>query len=225
MCGRYTVSADPEQLAERFSAVLPPGLLQPRYNAAPTQQLPVLLNEDERQIQLLRWGLVPHWAKTPSTDYSMINARAETVEQKPTFREALHKRRCLVLADSFYEWQKTATGKIPMRIMLKSGEPFAFAGLWEAWQDRATGEVLRSFTIITTNANELISPIHNRMPVIFLPKDENAWLDNQAAPDAWLGLLHPYAADLMKTYPVSARVNSPANDDPSLVALAASGSA
>jgi putative SOS response-associated peptidase YedK len=127
-------------------------MLQPRYNAAPTQQLPALLNEDARQIQLLRWGLVPHWAKTPSTDYSMINARAETVQQKPTFREALLKRRCLVLADSFYEWQKTASGKTPMRIMLKSGEPFAFAGLWEAWQDRATGEVLRSFTIVTTEA-------------------------------------------------------------------------
>jgi putative SOS response-associated peptidase YedK len=220
MCGRYTVSADPEQLAERFNAALPPEMLQPRYNAAPTQSLPVLLNRDARQIQLLRWGLVPHWAKAPSTDYSMINARAETIDQKPAFREALSKRRCLVLADSFYEWQKSATGKVPMRIMLKSGEPFAFAGLWESWQDHATGDVLRSFTIITTTANELVSPIHNRMPVIVLPQDEKLWLDDQAGPDAWRSLLRPYPADLMKTYPVSRRVNSPANDDPSLLALA-----
>src|SRR5262245_15903963 len=192
MCGRYTIATPPDQLAERFDATLPAEMLQPRYNAAPTQLLPVLLNEDdpERHIQVLRWGLIPHWAKSANVDYRMINARAESLEEKPTFRTALQKRRCLVLADSFYEWQKTPDGKkIPMRIMLKSDEPFAFAGLWESWKDRESGESIRSFTIITTEANELVTPIHNRMPVILPRENENAWIDNEAGPDAWRELL------------------------------------
>ncbi len=219
MCGRYTITAEPAQLAERFNAALPSELLQPRYNVAPTQMLPVLLNEGERQIQLLRWGLIPRWAKEPTNDYSMINARAETLEEKPTYRDAFRKRRCLVLADSFYEWQKTpdVKTKVPMRIMLKSGQPFAFAGLWETWNDHASGQIIRSFTIVTTTPNDLVEPIHNRMPAILLPDHENEWINNSAGPDAWLDLLKPYPADLMVAYPVSKRVNSPANDDPSVL--------
>jgi putative SOS response-associated peptidase YedK len=219
MCGRYTITADPTQLAERFNAAHPAELIQPRFNVAPTQSLPVLLNEGERQIQLLRWGLIPRWAKEPSNDYSMINARAETLEEKNTYRDAFRKRRCLVLADSFYEWQKTpdVKTKVPMRIMLKSGQPFAFAGLWETWKDHETGELIRSFTIITTTPNDLVEPIHNRMPAILLPELENEWINNDAGPDVWRDLLKPYPADLMTAYPVSKRVNSPANDDPSVL--------
>jgi putative SOS response-associated peptidase YedK len=220
MCGRYTITVQPELLAERFNASLPPELSEPRYNAAPSQPLPVILNENEQQIQLLRWGLVPHWSKTPDTGYRMINARAETLEEKSTFREALRRRRCLVLADGFYEWKKTDDGKVPMRITLKSGEPFAFAGLWETWKDRETGELLRTFTIITTTPNDLMVPIHDRMPAILLPEVERTWLDDSAGPETWRELLRPYPADLMRAYPVSRLVNSPANESPALVAPA-----
>ena len=216
MCGRFSIFADPERLAERFDAGLPPEGLRPRYNAAPTQSLPVLLNEEDRVIQLLRWGLVPFWAKDPSIGSQMINARAETLAEKPAFRNALKKRRCLVLADGFYEWQKTLTGKAPMRITLASGEPFAFAGLWENW-DLPEGDKLRTFTIITTSPNELVAPIHNRMPVILRPEHEPLWLDNDAEPSAWLDVLRPYPSELMKAYPVSKRVNFVGNDDAEVV--------
>jgi putative SOS response-associated peptidase YedK len=220
MCGRYTITVQPELLAERFNAALPPEMSEPRYNAAPSQTLPVILNENEQQIQLLRWGLVPHWSQTPDTGYRMINARAETLEEKTTFRESLRRRRCLVLADGFYEWKKTGDGKVPMRITLKSDEPFAFAGLWETWKDRETGELLRTFTIITTTPNDLMVPIHDRMPAILLPEVEKTWLDDSAGPEAWRELLRPYPADLMRAYPVSKLVNSPSNESPALVAPA-----
>ena len=216
MCGRFSIFADPERLAERFDASLPDQELAPRYNAAPTQDLPVLLNEDDRVIQLLRWGLVPFWAKDPSIGNRMINARAETLAEKPSYRTALKKRRCLVLADGFYEWAKTGNGKQPVRIALKSGDPFAFAGLWETWKD-PDGRLLRTFTIVTTTPNELVAPIHNRMPAVLLPEHEAIWLDNAADQAIWLDLLRPYPAELMTAYPISTRVNSPANDDPAIV--------
>ena len=216
MCGRFSIFADPERLAERFNAGLPPDGLHPRYNAAPTQSLPVLLNEGDRVIQLLRWGLVPFWAKDASIGSQMINARAETLAEKPSFRNALKKRRCLVLADGFYEWKKTTTGKAPMRITLASGEPFAFAGLWETW-DTPEGDRLRTFTIITTTPNELVELIHNRMPVILRSELEPLWLDNDADQSAWLDVLRPYPSELMTAYPVSKRVNFVSNDDPDLV--------
>ena len=225
MCGRYTITADPKQLAERFDAQLPPAdSLQPRFNAAPSQDLPTLLNGDtDRVIQMLHWGLIPHWSKEPKTNYSMINARAETLESKPIFKQALEKRRCLVLADSFYEWQKLGKDKTPMRIMLKSAEPFAFAGLWETWKD-PDGGMLCSFTIVTTTPNDLTAPIHNRMPVILLPENEEIWLDNKAGMEAWTSLLQPYPADLMRAYPVSSQVNSPANDNPQVAQPASAAS-
>lgn len=218
MCGRFSIFADPERLAERFDASLPEEGLRPRYNAAPTQNLPVILNEDAdaRRIELLRWGLVPFWAEDPSIGSRMINARGETLAEKPSFRTALKKRRCLVLADGFYEWQKTADGKIPMRITLKSGEPFALAGLWETWKE-PTGDLLRTFTIITTTPNELLEPIHNRMPVILPREHEAIWLDNAADQGIWLDMLRPYSADLMTVHPVSKRVNFVGNDDPEIV--------
>lgn len=218
MCGRFSIFADPERLAERFDASLPEEGLLARYNAAPTQNLPVILNEDVdgRRIQLLRWGLVPFWAEDPAIGSRMINARGETLAEKPSFRTALKKRRCLVLADGFYEWKKTPDGKTPMRITLKSREPFALAGLWETWKGPA-GDLLRTFTIITTSPNELLESIHNRMPVILPREHEAIWLDNAADQAIWLDMLRPYPADLMTAYPVSKRVNHVGNDDPQLV--------
>lgn len=218
MCGRFSIFADPERLAERFDASLPEEGLLARYNAAPTQNLPVILNEDVdgRRIQLLRWGLVPFWAEDPAIGSRMINARGETLAEKPSFRTALKKRRCLVLADGFYEWKKTPDGKTPMRITLRSREPFALAGLWETWKGPA-GDLLRTFTIITTSPNELLESIHNRMPVILPREHEAIWLDNAADQAIWLDMLRPYPADLMTAYPVSKRVNHVGNDDPQLV--------
>lgn len=216
MCGRFTIFADPERLAERFQAGLPAEGLQPRYNAAPTQQLPVILNDGPAAIQLLQWGLIPFWAKDPSIGSRLINARAETLAEKPAFRTALKKRRCLVLADGFYEWQKTAAGKQPMRITLASGEPFAMAGLWETW-DAPDGSPLCTFAIITGEPNELVASIHNRMPAILLPEHEAIWLDNAAEPAIWLDILRPYPAERMAAYPVSRRVNFVGNDDAELV--------
>lgn len=228
MCGRFTLFADPERLAERFQAALPADGLQPRYNAAPTQRLPVILNEAPAAIQLLQWGLIPFWAKDPAIGSRMINARSETLAEKPAFRAAFRKRRCLVLADGFYEWlrsipeaagqsgMKPPGGKQPMHITLASGEPFAMAGLWETW-DAPDGSLLRTFTIITGEPNELVAPIHNRMPAILRPEHEAIWLDNAAEPAIWQDILRPYPAERMTAYPVSRRVNYVGYDDAELV--------
>jgi putative SOS response-associated peptidase YedK len=215
MCGRYTIAVPTELLAERFDATVPPDA-GPRFNAAPTQQLPVLLNDGERQIQMLRWGLIPHWSKDASSASKMINARAETIAEKPAYRGTFQKHRCLVLADGFYEWKKTSDGKVPIRFTLKSGEPFAFAGLWENWKD-PQGEWIKTFTIITGKPNELVSSVHDRMPMMLLPENEKVWLDNDAGETIWQDVLRPYPAELMRAYPVSKRVNVAGNDDPSLI--------
>lgn len=197
MCGRYAVAVDPEQLASRFNAELPSEPIPPRQNAAPTEHLPVLLNEGPRRIELLRWGLIPSWADDPSIGSRLINARAETLAEKPSFRSALKSRRCLVLANAFYEWQKTEEGKkVPYRIALKTGEPFAFAGLWENWRD-PSGQPVRTFTIITTEPNDLVATIHNRMPVILRPEAEAPWLGANGVSDDWKDMLGPYPAELM----------------------------
>ncbi len=225
MCGRYSITTNPAQLALRFEATDAPAALAPRYNAAPTQRLPAILNEAPSRIELLRWGLVPSWAKDPKIGARLINARVETAAQKPSFRQAWRQRRCLVLTDGFYEWQPTPQGKVPTRVMLKSGQPFAFAGLWEMWRD-AEGAPLRAFTILTTAPNELMTPIHNRMPVILRPEHERPWLDGTAPGGDWSEVLGPYPAEQMMAYPVSPRVNSPRNDDPEvLVSLDPSGAA
>jgi putative SOS response-associated peptidase YedK len=215
MCGRYTIFTEPQRLMERFRAEWPEGPWQPRYNAAPTQSLPVLLNDGTRRIRLLRWGLIPHWAEDPAIGNRLINARAETLTQRPSFREAFYRRRCLVLADGFYEWQRAPHGRIPYWIGLKDREPFAFAGLWDRWEG-PDGQVIESFTIITTAANERVAPIHDRMPVILLPEHEDIWLDESAGPAAWRAALRPYPADRMIAYPVSPRVNTPTPTTPPL---------
>jgi putative SOS response-associated peptidase YedK len=220
MCGRYTITATPDQLALHFDASLPSGNASyvQRYNAAPTQHLPVLLNTGERQIDLLRWGLIPSWSKGIDNKYSMINARAETLTEKPSFKRALERRRCLVLTDGFYEWQKLPDGgKVPTRITLTTEDLFAFAGLWETWHD-PNGGVIRSFTVITTQANEIMQPIHDRMPVILSREAQQHWLDDNAGLAIWNDLLRPCPSDLLKTYPVSKRVNVATVDDPSLIA-------
>ena len=191
--------------------------LKPRFNLAPGQQAPVVLFEDGRTLAMMQWGLVPSWAREPSIGYKMINARAETLSEKASFKKLLPTRRCLVLADGFYEWAKLERGKAPMRFRLKGGGPFAFAGLWDRWRKPDGGE-LRTFTIITTRANELMRSVHDRMPVILRRDAEAAWLDPDVQGVVELGeMLTPYSSEEMESYYVSAMVNSPRNDLPQCI--------
>lgn len=224
MCGRYTFIAPAPVVEERFEA----SFAEPvpaSYNAAPSQRLPIITNAAPGRIERVQWGLLPGWVKDPKAGPRPINARAETLAEKPSFRQLLQRRRCLVLADSFYEWEPTAAkakgGKTPHRILLRSEAPFAFAGLWDEWLDRATGEVLPTFTIITTAPNELMAKFHDRMPVI-LPNRaaELAWLDDQLSPGAHQALLRSYPAGQMREYMLTSRVNSPANNDSDVLAAA-----
>ena len=220
MCGRYTLRTSIDVLAEGFEIEEYPSSLSPNYNVAPTQEVAAVVEEDEkRKLELLRWGLIPSWAKDPAIGNKMINARAETVSEKPSFRSAFKKRRCLILADGFYEWQKTDSGKQPYHIKMQDDSPFAFAGLWETWRD---GEEIRSATIITTDANDLMGEIHHRMPVILQPEDYDMWLDPDFdEKEALTTLLKPYPADAMEAYTVSRRVNKPSNNEPSVLEPAA----
>ncbi len=193
----------------------------PTYNAAPQSVQPVVrLNRDsaQREFALLRWGLVPFWAKDAKLGYSTFNARAEEIAAKPAFREALKKRRCLVPADAFYEWQKLdPKNKRPYAIALRDGGPYAFAGLWERWQPKE-GEALETFTILTTDPNALMEPIHNRMPVILEPRDYTRWLDAGDPARPPIDLLRPYPAEKMRAWPVSGRVGNVRNNDAELLA-------
>lgn len=217
MCGRYRL-ARAERFAE-FSQVRLSFRVLPRYNVAPTQTMPVVLDESPDELTAVRWGLVPSWAKDTKIGASLINARQETVASKPSFRTAYKKRRCLVPADGFYEWQKSGVTKIPQHISMRDGEPFAFAGLWENWWDSAAPEAppLRTFTIITGEPNELVAPIHNRMPVILARTDYAAWLSPDTSTEIRASLLQTFPAELMQAYPISSRVNSPRNDDAALL--------
>lgn len=221
MCGRYTTIAPVPVLEKRFDATAARPDAPANYNAAPSQQLPVILNTEPGQIQQFQWGLIAGWVKDLKAAPKPINARAETLAEKPSFRQLLQRRRCLVPADSFYEWQVTPQGKVPHRILLRSEEPFAFAGLWDEWLDRQTGEVRPTFTIVTTEPNALMAPIHNRMPVILPNRTaELAWLDDAVSLADHQALLQPLPADLMRAYPVSTRVNSPAHNDPDVLVAA-----
>jgi len=219
MCGRYSITTPVEAMRGLFGFAGPGLNLQPRYNAAPTQALPVVRRVDaaagdDRELVLLPWGLVPPWAKDIKIAARLINARAETVAEKPSFRAAFRRRRCLVPADGFYEWKKGGGGgnKQPFRIRLPDGGPFAFAGLWEHWQP-AGAEAVESFTIVTTEAASAIRDIHPRMPVILPPADYGPWLDPAADADGLAALLRPYEAAL-DAYPVATTVNSVRNDTP-----------
>jgi putative SOS response-associated peptidase YedK len=216
MCGRYTLRTPVDSLAEAFEIEEYPSSITPNYNIAPTQEVAAVVEEDEkRKLEMLHWGLIPSWAKDPSIGNKMINARAETVAEKPSFRRAFKVRRCLILADRFYEWKKTDDGKQPYHVKMEDGSLFAFAGLWETWQN---GEEIRSCTIITTDANDLMSEIHHRMPVILHPEDYAMWLDHDfEEKEVLTTLLKPYPADVMEAYPVSRRVNKPSNNEPSVL--------
>ncbi len=217
----------PEDLKKRFRASVSDEvaerLEQPRYNLAPTQDVPIItMREGERIAEMVRWGLIPSWAKDESIGSKLINARAETLLEKPSFKNAFQKRRCLVIANGFYEWKAAAPGaprrgksaaKQPMYIRLKSGEPFAMAGLWESWKNPQTQVPVRSCTIITTEPNDLISSLHHRMAVILTPEDEDLWLDEKLPVQELTKLLRPYPSDVLEAYPVSHRVNSPSIDD------------
>lgn len=213
MCGRYSLTK-PELLkaAGRFELDLFPENLAPRYNIAPSQQVPAILNQAPRQLQLVRWGLIPAWAKDPAIGYRMINARAETIAEKPVFRRPLQRQRCLIPANGFYEWQRLGTRKVPHWIRLTSGEVFAFAGLWDTWTDSKSKAAVTSCTIITTTPNELLATIHDRMPVILTRESEATWLSEGLSPERARALLKPYPATQMKVSPVSMLINSPSND-------------
>ena len=217
MCGRFSLVSEIGELQGRFEFDGDDLPHAPRYNIAPSQTLLAVLNGGERRAAHLRWGLIPSWAKSASVGNRLINARAETVAERPSFRTALTRRRCLVLADGFYEWQRAGNARRPMRITLKSGEPFAFAGLWDSWRD-PEGEIVRSCTIITTAANELLHPVHERMPVILPRELESFWLDDDVRDTGALSnILAPYPVEAMEVYEVSSLVNRPSNDGPEVV--------
>lgn len=219
MCGRFTLTDPDADLAVQFNLPEIPDM-QPRYNIAPTQPVAAVRvspQSPDREMVLLRWGLIPFWAKDPSMGARLINARSETVAEKPAFRAALRRRRCLVVADGFYEWQKQNGAKQPFYIHLRTSRPFALAGLWEHWE-AADASVIESCTLLTTQPNDLLRPVHNRMPVILHPKDYDLWLDPEIQQvDRLHPLFLPYSAEEMEAYPVSRWVNSPGNDDPKCI--------
>lgn len=216
MCGRYSQRQSAKIIAQAFQVDDVP-TLEPRYNIAPTQSVPTVLQTSastNRQFKMLHWGLIPSWAKDSKMGAKLINGRAETVAEKPAFRSAFRQRRCLVLADGFYEWQQQEQKKQkqPFYFHLSDERPFAFAGLWEHWKGE-DGEEIESCTLLTTEANELMQPIHNRMPVILDPKDYDLWLDPEVKkPELLQPLLHSYRSEEMTAYPVSTVVNKPSND-------------
>lgn len=221
VCGRYSLFTDYTVLINRFNieeTAVDEDEYTPSYNVAPSQQIIAVINDGHKnRLGTLRWGLIPPWAKDEKIGSKMINARSETVAEKPSFRKAFKKKRCLVVADSFYEWQRKDDGKIPMRIKLRNGEPFAFAALWESWK-APDGKTVNTCSILTTEANPLMKSIHDRMPVILTKEEEGIWLDpNMEDAETLKALLKPYKADEMEAYRVSEEVNSPKNNKPELI--------
>lgn len=219
MCGRYTLTSPSEQLAAVFEFSETRLEWTPRYNIAPTQPAPVVraVEAGDRRLDLLRWGLIPAWADDPAVGSRLINARSETAADRPAFRAALRRRRCLVPATGFYEWQRAGKRKQPHHICMRDGRVFALGGLWERWEG-PEGEQIESYTILTAEANKLVRPLHNRMPVVIAPDQYALWLDPVCQDAAKLqSLLRPCPPDEMVAYAVGTRVNSPANDDPSCI--------
>jgi putative SOS response-associated peptidase YedK len=223
MCGRYLLKAPADALRRAFGFVEQPNLM-PRYNIAPTQDVAVIRErrepKGERTLQLLRWGLIPSWAEDMKGGAKLINARAEGISERPSFREAFQKRRCLVPADGFYEWRTEGKLKQPYLIQRRDRAPFAFAGLWERWVPKTQPPepaYIDSFTIVTTEANALLRPLHARMPVILAPEDYARWFDRGASEAELKALLKPAPEDLLAYVPVSPRVNAAAPDDADLI--------
>lgn len=221
MCGRFALYADYKMILERFDidqVSFGEEEYEASFNIAPSQHVVAVVSDgNSNRLGRLQWGLIPPWAKEAKIGYKMINARAETAAEKPSYRNAFKKKRCLIVADLFYEWRKEENGKTPMLIRLKSGEPFAFAGLWESWKS-PEGEVVHSCSVITTEANGLMKSIHDRMPVILSKEAEGIWLDpNVEDIELLQSLLKPFDAEEMEAYEVSDQVNSPKNNSPELI--------
>lgn len=219
MCGRYVVNTTKEILKKKFKVKDVPDMKLQRFNIAPTQNIPVVrFVEGEREISLLHWGLIPSWAKDEQLAAKMINARSETVTEKPSYKKAFQQRRCLIPASGFYEWKKTREGKEPFYFYMKDNGLLAFAGLWDSWRN-PDNELIESCTILTTEANDVLKPVHDRMPVILNESDYDLWLDADVRKqDLRLELLNPFSAQEMKSHSVSTLVNSPKNDDVSCIA-------
>jgi putative SOS response-associated peptidase YedK len=216
MCGRFVIAADANALQQAFNLENVPEF-SPRYNIAPTQNAPVITNEHPKELSFYRWGLIPSWSKDISVGQKMINAREEGIEDKPSFRAAFRRRRCLVPATGFYEWQKQDDGKVPHYIHLTDQPIFALAGLWEVWRDAEKKEI-RTFTILTTEANPFMQTLHNRMPVILRREDYDLWLTEDEVPaDVLRPLLRQYDPNAMAAYEVSKSVNRPVVDTPELI--------
>lgn len=221
MCGRASLSKDIQQLEKRFNAAFDSAALEqqailPNFNIAPTQLHPVITSDDPTQFHFFKWGFIPSWAKEASIGSRMINARIETVIEKPAFKKAIHKQRCLVPFDGFYEWKKTSNGKQPYFIRLKSKDVFSTAGIWEKWQNKED-EIIHSFSVLTQTPNNMMSAIHNRMPAILLPQQEALWLDHSIPTTEVLKMIAPYPDELMEAYTVSKKVNNVRNNDATLI--------
>lgn len=226
MCGRYSLTRRETEIVERFGVehllADDDESLKPRFNIAPSQMVPVILDDEgKRRLAVFKWGLIPFWTKDLSKTKPVINARSETIAEKPTFKHAFSKRRCLIPADGFFEWKKQNKDKVPMFIHIPEQELFAFAGLWDEWRS-PEGEVLRTCTIITTAANETMAPVHDRMPIIVRPEHESLWLDVSVKGVKELEpVLEPWPNEGFEMYPVSSAVNSPSIDRPELLERAA----
>jgi len=218
MCGRFTLTLDPGELQELLDLGPFVHIVKPRYNIAPSQPIPIVKDAEKRSVELYRWGLVPFWADDPKIGYRMINARSETAHEKPSFRAAFKYRRCLILADGFFEWhaEKKGASKTPYLFKLNNDHPFTFAGLYEHWQSPEGGE-LHTCTILTCPPNDLVRDYHNRMPVMLDEQARWSWLDPEAKENTLLDLLEPYPAEEMKCFAISRAVNSPDNDRPEVL--------
>ena len=216
MCGRYSLICT-DDLGNRFRVYEPTIGCRSRFNVAPSQTMPVVVEREQTELVPMEWGLLPHWAKDPATTRRPINARAETLAERPMFRGLIRHNRCLVPASGFYEWKKDGDHKAPYYLRLKDDEIFAFAGLYDVWHD-VDGAALTTYTLITTSANEIVAPIHDRMPVILRRDDEERWIaSDPLAQEELHDLLGQYPSREMEAYQVSTRVNSPVTDDPSLI--------
>ncbi|OLO29019.1 hypothetical protein BTR23_16735 [Alkalihalophilus pseudofirmus] len=219
MCGRFTLTADPSLLRDEFEIANEfETQYTHRYNIAPSQNILSIINDGHvNRAGYLRWGLIPSWAKDSKIGYKLINARAETLAEKASFKHAYKKRRCMVIADSFYEWKKVHKNKVPMRIKLVNHDVFAMAGLWERWHSQE-GNIIYSCTIVTTSPNLFMKDIHDRMPVILTKDAQDVWLNPSIEDPTILNtVLHPFPAHEMEAYEVSTEVNSPKNDSPALI--------
>lgn len=216
MCGRFIISKKIEDITERFHVDVDAEQYKIIYNAAPSQNLPVITNANPNQISFFKWGLIPFWSKDPSVGNKMINARAEGILEKASFKNPMKSKRCLVVSDGFYEWKKIGKSKQPYRICLKDENLFAYAGLWDVWKD-ASGKSISTFTIITTEANVLMQDLHHRMPVILDKERERIWLNTEVEPTELLQILKPFPSEKMKLHKVSTLVNSPVNNVPEVM--------